>query len=339
MWNKICNDQARRRAEHHFDHLCNVIWKKEIMNGAMVVKFEANQKSVIKVLEKKLQRFAMIPRGMFDTDSETKIAPILYEDLINRIEKTRQEKRFNLEELNRALKDRDLLLQSIHNSRLNEVHNLLKNYVDQVVAFEHSPDGCKVDPQQVLHRHLINQVSDAEAYVQVINDASLKYCIHERDYLDGMLQTAQDELIKASQSLRYFEVAPSFSFISFSDPVDPHPELTKMAQEGKMELRALRYNYDIHELAKGFTPSAAVTKRAMKDYADACSLFGADSWGMNADLDCCDSVSQMGLHVHKKPSFLNLVKLAFRSKADRFLATRQHDSSTSFLSSSINVVQ
>ncbi|PPQ82050.1 hypothetical protein CVT24_009755 [Panaeolus cyanescens] len=237
MWDTIWRAEALKRAEDHFLHLEDVIWKvawfwyryltflmsllgqDDIKNGAAIVKFWNTQSSAIEILAGVREwvysyDFAFLLYG--NTNS------LVYSELLDRIQNAHQERQANLDDRIRLLTSCDPDLEVILIASLRDVDDRLANYNHQLIMFGTPPKGF----ESFAIQSLLNITLGTQTFLRAIESTltqlpSLPANEPRRTELSAILHDAKDEFQRDYFALRDLGSPPSV-FHGGPSSVFPH---------------------------------------------------------------------------------------------------------------------
>ncbi|KAF9042450.1 hypothetical protein BJ165DRAFT_1529843 [Panaeolus papilionaceus] len=208
MWDRLSNPQAKRRAETNFAQLRDDIWKAPIRKGATISRFHNNFDSAMQILQSMTDIKAgdhRAPLADGAITSEDASAPLLYQELLDRITNAQQEKEYLQQEKLRLITNPDPLLESDVLSRLPEVKNDLAKFLGQLVAFGTPPPGFEGAPERCVYQDLLNHVNEARQEQEALKHA----LIHLRTNPDRVHETTlTHQLYLVEQDLEQHVTTP-----------------------------------------------------------------------------------------------------------------------------------
>ncbi|KAF9042436.1 hypothetical protein BJ165DRAFT_1349393, partial [Panaeolus papilionaceus] len=94
MWDRLSNPQAKKRAETNFAQLQDDIWKGAISSGAKISRYHNDFDSAIQILQSiiDLEPIIFAVLGQNSIESKDAFAPLLYQELLDRVSNAQQEK-------------------------------------------------------------------------------------------------------------------------------------------------------------------------------------------------------------------------------------------------------
>ncbi|PPR05630.1 hypothetical protein CVT24_002887 [Panaeolus cyanescens] len=92
MWDTIHEEEARKRADYYFAYLRDFVWEFQIKWGAQILRFENTQISAFEVLRASKPWSGLSDDLFHLRDGTSSIAPIVYEDLLDRIQNASQQR-------------------------------------------------------------------------------------------------------------------------------------------------------------------------------------------------------------------------------------------------------
>ncbi|KAF9042482.1 hypothetical protein BJ165DRAFT_1406125 [Panaeolus papilionaceus] len=164
MWDRLSNPQAKKRAETNFAQLQDDIWKGLIDRGAKISRYHNNFNSAINILRSIIDSdtLAYPPLWNSPIKSGHASAPLLYQELLDRISNAQQEKEHLRKEKMRLITNPDPQLKPVVLSRLPEVKGDLVKFLGQLAAFGRPPPGFEgVIPERCVYQYLLDQVNEA----------------------------------------------------------------------------------------------------------------------------------------------------------------------------------
>ncbi|PPQ75214.1 hypothetical protein CVT24_010173 [Panaeolus cyanescens] len=166
MWDTLHREETKKRAADHFAHLRDVVWKDQIKDGAQIFKFTNTHASALEIIG--AATHSDTPMRRFELSINHPIAPLVYEELVNRIHIASQERQWLQAETIRLLTTPDAELESITISSLNNVDARLAAYINQLVAFRNPRPPARVYPLQIEHEPTLDLAFQLETLVHII---------------------------------------------------------------------------------------------------------------------------------------------------------------------------
>ncbi|KAF9042484.1 hypothetical protein BJ165DRAFT_1595660 [Panaeolus papilionaceus] len=163
MWDRLSNPQAEKRAETNFAQLRDDIWRGAISSGAKISRYCNDFDSAIQILRSitDLENIPFSPLEDNPIKPEDNSAPLLYQELLDRISNAQQEKEHLQEEKMRLITNPDPQLELVFLSRLPEVKKDLAKFLGQLVAFGRPPPGFEgVIPERCVYQNLLDEVNE-----------------------------------------------------------------------------------------------------------------------------------------------------------------------------------
>ncbi|PPQ73190.1 hypothetical protein CVT24_010020 [Panaeolus cyanescens] len=211
MWDTIHTKAALERAENHFKELQDDICQ-QIEDGAKICKFYNTHASALDVQARSKDNI-----------------PLLYQELLDRIQNTLWEKRALQEDRAQLITRPNAALQAVVIPKLQELDQLIAKYIHQLVDFGSPPPGFCVVPQHVSYEYHLECLVDTDAYLQAVTRALslLQSDDNEgRTVFETALQNFEDDITRAAD--QFFDlgfplstmVLPSFS--TLGPPSDMH---------------------------------------------------------------------------------------------------------------------
>ncbi|KAF9042503.1 hypothetical protein BJ165DRAFT_1612767 [Panaeolus papilionaceus] len=199
MWDRLGNPQAKKRAETKFAQLPDDIWKGAISEGAQISRFHNDFDSAILILQSiiNIEGYAWEPLRYNPIESEDASAPLLYQELLDRISNAQQEKEYLQQEKMRLITNPDPRLELVVLSRLPEVKNNLAKFLRQLVGFGRPPRGFKGVPERGVYQDLLDQVNEAREEQAALTHA----LVHLHTNPDGDLAQHVAMLLERSTPL------------------------------------------------------------------------------------------------------------------------------------------
>ncbi|KAF9034844.1 hypothetical protein BJ165DRAFT_666679 [Panaeolus papilionaceus] len=137
MWDSICNENSKRRAERNFSQLRGEIWVDYIARGANIVKFYNTPESAFTILDSAYDRSGWY--GAFNIHNSinlplqvTSFAPHIHRDLQTRIQELQMQQANIQLELQTVTEQLDEELKAILVSQLKEVQTLITKFEEEL---------------------------------------------------------------------------------------------------------------------------------------------------------------------------------------------------------------
>ncbi|PPR05063.1 hypothetical protein CVT24_010269 [Panaeolus cyanescens] len=230
MWDTIGTAEALKWAEDHFSQLRNVMWKvklfcyeyltlltsplyqDEIREGARLVKFENTQSSAIEILAG-LPGWYYCDKSVFDLQRNSRIAPLVFSELLDRIQYAQLERQAILDERIQLLTSPNPKLESTLIHSLRDVDERLTNYIHQLVEFGTPPEGVDVNPQSIAYQFVLDITLYSQKFVHAIESAlsqlpSLPSSTLRKAELKKTLRVSISDYTNAYISLHTFGAPP-----------------------------------------------------------------------------------------------------------------------------------
>ncbi|KAF9037220.1 hypothetical protein BJ165DRAFT_1614746 [Panaeolus papilionaceus] len=147
MWDCVCNENGRKRAESNFNQLQDDIWKRYVDRGTKIHKFHNTHESALSILDKAFDRisgpnFALV--GMVDSRAlhirDTLFGSNIYNNLQQRVENLKIEISNLQSDLLESAEQDDIQLTSVLVPQLNKAQRLLATFEQEMHDFDLSPD-------------------------------------------------------------------------------------------------------------------------------------------------------------------------------------------------------
>ncbi|KAF9035512.1 hypothetical protein BJ165DRAFT_1509805 [Panaeolus papilionaceus] len=214
MWDNLMTAQAKERAESHFSQLRDDIWKELIDSGAQILRFHNDPDSAIGIIMSAVRAFGyyepLSRDGVVATDP---CAPLLYEELLERVNNTHQNRQLLRQEKLQLLAKPDEELEADVAARLEEVTLDLARFKRGVMDFGPPPPGYEEVPRQLLYQDFLDRVNEAREDQQALEDA-LDHLRAQPRSDASRKKMLQDQLTEAKESL----VVHASKVVEFGNP-------------------------------------------------------------------------------------------------------------------------
>ncbi|PPR00384.1 hypothetical protein CVT24_004446 [Panaeolus cyanescens] len=164
MWDTIHRAEAMKRAAVHLEQLQNGVWKDNIEKGSKISRFENCQTSAIAIMKATYYRDIWVG-NLFYLQS---ITYLVFAELLERIENSRQQRRTLLEDRTHLLAHPNHELDATLRSLLRDLDGQLTAHIRQLHSFGSSPPGFDVNIQSVTYQCLLDITLASEQFVHAI---------------------------------------------------------------------------------------------------------------------------------------------------------------------------